>query len=152
MTWSIQSPRLSSSTSSLAENRAETPPFCLCLGYIPPGEPWVMESPTVATPSMWTFSFPPSSASAAGAGTRFTLPFVRWAELCQGRVGTVAQLPQPPSPPHCSSSHKLACRGPHGQWRVNIKGTGHPCLREHGQTDRRKLRPEKPLLAAAGDS
>lgn len=99
MTWSIQSPRLSSSTSSLAENRAETPPFCLCLGYIPPGEPWVMESPTVATPSMWTFSFPPSSASAAGAGTRFTLPFVRWAELCQGRVGTVAQLPQPPSPP-----------------------------------------------------
>ena len=45
------------------------------------------------------FSFSSFWPLSCRGGTGFTLPFVFWAQPCQGRVGTVVQLPRPPSPP-----------------------------------------------------
>lgn len=67
-------------------------------------------------------------------------------------MGTVAQLPQPRSPPPLLVFPQAGMGGQHGQldghWQVSIKGKGHPWLREYGH----KLLPERPPLAEAGDS
>lgn len=90
------------------------------------------------------FSFQPLSCR---GGTGFTLPFVSWAEPCQGRVEMVAQLPQPPSPPPLLIFPRAGMGK--AAWEAGcLKGPGHPCLAEHGL----KFRPKNPLLADTGVS
>lgn len=94
-------------------------------------------------------SFQPLSCR---GGTRFTLPFVCWAQPCQGRAGMVVQLPRTPSPPPLlvvpRTGMGRAARA--AGWAVASKhpSAGASLAREHGLT----LTAENPCLAEARDS
>lgn len=108
-----QSSSLSSTSSSghllLAKTGIQTPPPCL----------WVAlcDNPGSGKPHSGHYPLPAPSPSAAQSRTRFTLPFVYWAKLCQGRVGMAVQLPQ-------SSSLPLLAPFPHAGSHKAARATG----------------------------